>query len=81
MLEATIEQPETGDQRGHLTPAEAGEHGQRAGAGRLVLTHISEDVDEAWARGEAERDVRRAGRARTRGRRLRGLNGRSSEAR
>jgi ribonuclease BN (tRNA processing enzyme) len=55
MLEATIEQPETVEPRGHLTPAEAGAHGQRAGAARLVLTHISSDVDEAWARGEAER--------------------------
>jgi ribonuclease BN (tRNA processing enzyme) len=55
MLEATIEQPEPNGQRGHLTPSEAGAHARRAGARRLVLTHISADVDGAWARAEAER--------------------------
>jgi ribonuclease BN (tRNA processing enzyme) len=55
MLEATLEQPEEGGCRGHLTPAEAGEHAQRAGAGGLVLTHFSADHDDAWARTEAER--------------------------
>ena len=40
-------------------PAEAGEHGQRAGARRLVLTHISDELDARRARAEAERDVRR----------------------
>jgi ribonuclease BN (tRNA processing enzyme) len=55
MLEATIEQPEPNGTRGHLTPAEAGAHAQAAGARRLVLTHISDDVDPAWARAEAER--------------------------
>jgi ribonuclease BN (tRNA processing enzyme) len=57
MLEATDVDdlvPE-GGQRGHLTPAEAGVHGARAGAKRLVLTHISADVDQAWVRAEAER--------------------------
>lgn len=55
MLEATVEEPELNGHRGHLTPAEAGDHGRRSGARRLVLTHISRDVDPAWARGEAER--------------------------
>jgi ribonuclease BN (tRNA processing enzyme) len=55
MLEATLEQPEEAGCRGHLTPAEAGEHARRAGAHRLVLTHVSADHDLAWARGEAER--------------------------
>jgi ribonuclease BN (tRNA processing enzyme) len=41
--------------RGHLTPAEAGDQGRQAGAGRLVLTHISDELDELWARNEAER--------------------------
>ena len=41
--------------RGHLTPEEAGEHGRRAGARRLVLTHISDELDAEWARAEAER--------------------------
>jgi ribonuclease BN (tRNA processing enzyme) len=40
--------------RGHLTPAEAGEHGARAGVGRLVLTHISDELGDDWARSEAE---------------------------
>jgi ribonuclease BN (tRNA processing enzyme) len=38
-----------------LTPAEAGLHGQRAGAARLVITHISDELDQLWARAEAER--------------------------
>jgi len=55
MLEATVEQPEDEGDRGHLTPAEAGEHAHRAAAKRLVLTHISDDVDQRWARSEAAR--------------------------
>lgn len=55
MLEATLEEPEDQGHRGHLTPAEAGEHARRAGAGRLVLTHVSGDHDQAWLRAEAER--------------------------
>lgn len=55
MLEATLEAPEQQQPRGHLTPAEAGEHARRAGARRLVLTHLSGDHDLAWVRAEAER--------------------------
>jgi ribonuclease BN (tRNA processing enzyme) len=55
MLEATLEQPEEQGCRGHLTPAEAGEHAKRAGAGRLVLTHMSSDHDGPRAQAEAER--------------------------
>jgi ribonuclease BN (tRNA processing enzyme) len=55
MLEATLEQPEEDQPRGHLTPAEAGEHARRAGARRLVLTHISADHDASWACAEGER--------------------------
>jgi ribonuclease BN (tRNA processing enzyme) len=55
MLEATLSTPETDGSRGHLTPSEAGEHATRAGAGRLVLTHISDELDELWAKAEAER--------------------------
>jgi ribonuclease BN (tRNA processing enzyme) len=55
MLEATLEEPEEADHRGHLTPAEAGAHAKRAGARRLVLTHLSGDHDETWVRAEAER--------------------------
>ena len=54
MLEATLEQPEEAGCRGHLTPAEAGEHARRAGARRLVLTHISADHDATLAQAEAE---------------------------
>lgn len=55
MLEATLEQPDEGGSRGHLTPAEAGEHARRARARRLVLTHMSADHDAAHARACAER--------------------------
>jgi len=55
MLEATELAPEREGERGHMTPAEAGAHGRAAGARRLVLTHISADVDQAWASAEAER--------------------------
>jgi ribonuclease BN (tRNA processing enzyme) len=54
MLEATLEQSDEGGSRGHLTPAEAGEHARRAGARRLVLTHVSADHDAAWLRAQAE---------------------------
>jgi ribonuclease BN (tRNA processing enzyme) len=55
MIEATLPRPERTGVRGHLTPAEAGAHGQRARARRLVITHISDELDELWARTEAER--------------------------
>jgi ribonuclease BN (tRNA processing enzyme) len=54
MLEATLAQPEDGGPRGHLTPAEAGDHGSRAHARRLVLTHMSDELDEGRAKAEAE---------------------------
>jgi ribonuclease BN (tRNA processing enzyme) len=56
VVEATLPRPERDGVRGHLTPAEAGDHGRRAGARRLVLTHISDELDEEWARTEAERE-------------------------
>jgi ribonuclease BN (tRNA processing enzyme) len=55
LIEATLPRPERDGPRGHLTPEEAGEHGRRAGARRLVLTHISDELDADWARREAER--------------------------
>jgi ribonuclease BN (tRNA processing enzyme) len=56
LLEATLERPEPEEQhRGHLTAAEAGVHAQRAGARRLVLTHISDELDGARACEEAAR--------------------------
>jgi len=53
LVEATLPRPERQGERGHLTPAEAGEHARRAGARRVVLTHISDELDELWARREA----------------------------
>ncbi len=53
LLEATLPRPERDGVRGHLTPAEAGDHGARAKAGRLVLTHISDELDHGWARDQA----------------------------
>jgi len=55
MVEATLPRPERDGPRGHLTPAEAGEHGRRSQARELVLTHISDELDHTWAREEAER--------------------------
>jgi ribonuclease BN (tRNA processing enzyme) len=55
LLEATLEEPEEQGTRGHLTPAEAGDHAHRAGARRLVLTHFSGDHDAARAVAEAQR--------------------------
>jgi ribonuclease BN (tRNA processing enzyme) len=53
LIEATLPRPERTGIRGHLTPGEAGEHGQRAGAERLILTHYSDEIDADWARAEA----------------------------
>jgi len=53
LIEATLDEPDDGDPRGHLTPAEAGQHGRDAGARRLVLTHISDELDPAAARAKA----------------------------
>lgn len=55
MLEATLPRPERTGMRGHLTPGEAGDHGRRAGVGRLVITHFPDELDEQWVRVEAER--------------------------
>jgi len=54
LVEATLPRPERTGIRGHLTPAEAGEHARRAGARRAVLTHISDELDETWARKQGE---------------------------
>jgi ribonuclease BN (tRNA processing enzyme) len=55
LIEATLPRPERVGVRGHLTPSEAGEHGRRAAVGRVVLTHISDELDAGWAQEEAER--------------------------
>jgi len=52
MLESTMAQPDA-EPRGHLTPAEAGDHAARAGAKHLVLTHVTDEADPEWALREA----------------------------
>ena len=54
LVEATLPRPERTGMRGHLTPREAGEHGKAAGVRRIVLTHISDELDTLWARNEAQ---------------------------
>ncbi|HLM09739.1 MAG TPA: MBL fold metallo-hydrolase [Thermoleophilaceae bacterium] len=55
LVEATLPRPERTGMRGHLTPGEAGEHARGAAAKRLVLVHISDELDASWARDEAAR--------------------------
>lgn len=55
MLEATLARPERNGIRGHLTALEAGDHARRAGAGRLVITHIPDEIDQQLAREDAAR--------------------------
>lgn len=52
LIEATLPRPERTGMRGHLTPREAGEHGARAHASRIVLTHFSDELDPDWLREE-----------------------------
>ena len=54
IIEGTLPRPEREGPRGHLTPGEAGDHGRRAGARRLVVTHVSDELDEHWVREQAE---------------------------
>jgi ribonuclease BN (tRNA processing enzyme) len=53
IVEATLPRPEREGPRGHLTAREAGEHAARAGARRLLLTHISDELDALSARKAA----------------------------
>ncbi len=56
VLEATLPYaPEHEDGRGHMTAAEAGEHAASCGARRLVLTHITDELDHEHALDEARR--------------------------
>ena len=54
LVEATLPRPERTGSRGHLTPGEAGEQARAAGAKRLLLVHISDELDAGWAREQAE---------------------------
>jgi len=54
MIEATLPRPERTGMRGHLTPREAGEHARAAEVKSVLLTHMSDEMDELWARREAE---------------------------
>ena len=53
ILEATLPEPERRGPRGHMTPAEAGAHAAGCDAARLVLTHISDELDRDWALAQA----------------------------
>ena len=52
VIEATLPRPERTGIRGHLTPAEAGEHARRANAKAAVLTHVSDELDAEWVAAE-----------------------------
>ena len=55
VIEATLPRPERSGVRGHLTPGEAGDHARRAGARRVLLTHVSDELDPEWVREEGAR--------------------------
>ena len=53
LVEATLKASDPNPRGGHMTPAQAGAQGRSAGAARLVLTHISDELDPEWALAEA----------------------------
>ncbi len=55
IVEATLPRPERTGIRGHLTPEEAAQHAKRAGVKRVLLTHVSDELDELWVRKCAKR--------------------------
>jgi ribonuclease BN (tRNA processing enzyme) len=55
LIEGTLPRPERTGIRGHLTPGEAGQHARAARARRVIVTHASDELGEAWVREEAER--------------------------
>jgi len=55
IVEATLPEPEPEGERGHMTAAEAGAGGREARARRIVLTHLTDELDAGHARAEAER--------------------------
>ena len=67
IVEATLPRPERTGIRGHLTAEEAADHGCRAGVKRVLLTHVSDELDELWVRKMREPEVRRPDRDRQEG--------------
>jgi ribonuclease BN (tRNA processing enzyme) len=53
IVEATLPRPERSGQRGHLTPREAGEHAREAGVKKVMITHFSDELGDAWMETEA----------------------------
>jgi ribonuclease BN (tRNA processing enzyme) len=53
LLEATLPKMDAPGSSGHLTPRQAAEHARAAGAGFLVLTHISDELDLLSALNDA----------------------------
>ena len=66
-MEATLPRPERTGIRGHLTPEEAGDARPEAGAKRVVLTHISDELDQDLGARPRRRGLRGAGRGGHRG--------------
>jgi ribonuclease BN (tRNA processing enzyme) len=60
LVEATLTEPETDGERGHLTAAEAGSIAARAGAREVVVTHYSDLLDPGRVREDAARALGRA---------------------
>jgi ribonuclease BN (tRNA processing enzyme) len=56
LAESTLAEPSEQplSEQGHMSPAEAGALGREAGVGRLVLTHISDQLDRGRALAAAE---------------------------
>ncbi len=54
LIEATLLDGDSDEPAGHLTSAQAGAIGRRAGVRRLVLTHFSDQLDPTQIRGQAE---------------------------
>ena len=73
IVEATLPRPERTGVRGHLTPEEAAEHACRANVKQVLLTHVSDELDELWVRSCAKRAFAGPDLGRPRGRRLRSV--------
>jgi ribonuclease BN (tRNA processing enzyme) len=54
LVEATLSEPDQGEVKGHLSAREAGEHGRKANAKQVMITHISDELDQESAKRDAE---------------------------